>query len=576
MTLAQLRLLLVALLLALPGCRGGAPPTQPSRAPATTLPAAQAASSPFHDVAAQAGISVPLGPRDPSTLTIRDVMGCGCAFLDYDGDGKLDILLVGRDRLHLYHNLGNGKFEDVTARAFHSAPETPDLMGCSVCDYDQDGRPDIFVTGYGHTILYHNEGDGTFRDVTAGSGLEARDPYDWTTSAAWADVDGDGKPDLYVCRYVRFTPQDVQFTQFKALDGTNVAMAPGPQPYKAEFGSLYHNDGGGHFHDITARAGLGDARGKSLGCMFCDFNGDGKPDLFIANDTIRQDLYLNVGGGRFRNIAAEAGVEFDAAGLLMAGMGIDWGDYDNDGRFDLLVSNFSDTPKALYHNQGGNLFVDNASLAGIAAKSHAPLTFGANFVDVDNDGWLDIVFANGSVRSLAERIDSSGTYFEPCMLFHNEGNGRFEDWSGKAGPDFTRKIVGRGTAVGDYDGDGRLDLLIVNAEGQPLLLHNDGPVNHYLGLRCLASGGKSYALGARVTVKCGSLSQIREVRAAGSYLSTDAPDLHFGLGSATTIDSVSIRWPDGHASRFTSVRPDHVYVASAGDTQLKTAEQCRH
>jgi hypothetical protein len=554
---------------ALAGCRAAAPPAQSPRAAATVQPAIPAAGALFHDAAGAAGLNVPLGPRDPSALTILDMMGDGCAFLDYDGDGKLDILLIGRDRVHLYRNLGNGKFEDVTTQAFHNAPVTPNLMGCSVCDYDQDGRPDLFITGYGRTILYHNEGDGTFRDATAGSGLEARGPYDWTTSAAWADVDGDGKPDLYVCRYVRFTPQDPQLVPYKALDGSNVDMALGPQPYKAEIGSLYHNDGGGHFHDITAQAGLANSSGKSLGCMFCDFNGDGKPDLFVANDQVPQNLYVNLGGGRFKDIAAEAGVALGSNGTFIAGMGLDWGDYDNDGRMDLLLSNFIGMPKALFHNQGNNLFMDNASAAGISAPSLSSLTFGSSFADLDNDGWLDLVLANGHVQSLAERIDASSTYFESCLLFHNLGNGRFENWTARAGPDFSRKIVGRSIAVGDYDGDGRLDLLIVNAEGQPLLLHNDGPVNHYLGLRCLTANGKTYAIGARVTISYGSTSQMREVRAAGSYLSTDAPDLHFGLGAvAKSMDTITIRWPDGHMSRFTNVPPDHVYAVSAARNAL--------
>lgn len=442
-------------------------------------------------------------------------------------------------------------------------------MGCSVCDYDGDGRPDIFVSGYGRTILYHNEGNGTFRDVTAGSGLEARGPDDWTTSAGWADIDCDGLPDLYVCRYVRVRPTDKQFCAFDGLDGTAIMMACYPSVYPGERGSLYHNDGHGRFHDITRQSGLADTHGNGLGCMFCDFNNDGLPDLYIANDVRPGDLYLNQGHCRFRNIADEAGVAFDANGGLQAGMGVDWGDYDNDGRFDLLVAAFSYQPKCLFHNQGHNLFVNDTGESGLSAPSYSSLTFAADFVDVDNDGLLDIVLVNGHVQSMAERVDTTTTYSEPTLLFHNTGGGHFEDSTRDAGPDFMRKIVGRGMAVGDYDGDGRLDLLVVDAEGSPLLLHNDGPVNHFLNLRCLGRSGKSDAIGARVSVTTGKRTQICEVRAGGSYLSCDAPDVHFGLGNATKVDRLSIRWPDGQVALLSSVASNHSYIIDEAGKHLK-------
>jgi hypothetical protein len=523
----------------------------------------------FRDVADAAGIDLRWGPRDPSKLTILDMMGFGCAFLDYDGDGKLDILLVARDHVELYRNRGNGTFENVTAHAFPDAPRQPYLMGCSVCDYDLDGHPDIFVSGYGRTILYHNEGDGTFRDVTDGSGLAARGPDDWTTSAAWADIDGDGSPDLYVCRYIRFSPGDRQLCAYDGLDNAAVMMACSPTIYGVEHGSLYRNDGHGKFHEITQQAGLADAHGNGLGCMFCDFNNDGLPDLYIANDQCPADLYLNLGHGRFRNIAVESGTAYDSNGKLIAGMGVDWGDYDNDGRFDLLVAAFSNQPKCLFHNQGNRLFANNSGASGLSAPSLSSLTFGASFVDVDNDGLLDIVLVNGHVQSMAERVDTTTTYYESALLFHNEGGGQFRDITGDAGSEFTQKIVGRGIAVGDYDGDGRLDLLVVNAEGRPLLLHNEEHRNHFLSLRCFGGNGVSDALGARVSVTTGERTQMREVRAAGSYLSSDAPDVHFGMGDATKADKVTIRWPGGKVSSFASVAADHAYVLAKSDKALR-------
>ncbi|HLJ55748.1 MAG TPA: CRTAC1 family protein [Chthonomonadaceae bacterium] len=538
-------------------------------APKTGTPPAQAKAATggefsFVDVAERSGIKLRLGHADRSHVNILDGIGHGCAFLDYDGDGRLDVLLVANDGARLYRNRGDGTFDDVTAAALPPPPTRAHFLGCAVADYDGDGRPDIFLTGYGCTALYHNLGGGKFADATRGSGLEARSPHDWTTSAAWADVDGDGRLDLYVCRYIQFDPASKQFCRQKALDGASLEMACPPTTYPSQKGSLYRNEGGGKFRDVTAESGLATAHGKALGCMFCDFNGDGKPDLYVANDLKLGDLFMNVGGGKFRNIGPESGTALGADGGAMSGMGIDWGDYDNDGRFDLLAANYARQPKSLYHNEGGALFTDRSYASGIGAPSLLPLTFGVGFLDVDNDGLLDIVFANGHVDSLAERVDPTMSYFQSAQLFHNAGGGRFADASQQAGPDFTRKIVGRGLAIGDFDGDGREDLLIVDDEGAPLLLHNESTAkNHWLTLRCVWKSAHTYAVGARVSVTAGSLRQVREVRAGGSYLSTNAPDLHCGLGPSATSVSLEIRWPDGRKSRFTGLAPDHTYELSA-------------
>ena len=334
------------------------------------------------------------------------------------------------------------------------------LLGCAVADYDNDGRPDIFVSGYGRTILYHNEGNGTFRDVTKGSGLEARGPSDWTTSAAWADVDGDGRLDLYVCRYVEFNPAVEQLCSFQTLDGSTIKMACGPNAYKPQRGSLYHNEGGGHFKDITAPAGLENTHGDGLGCVFCDFNNDGRPDLFIANDRVLSDLYLNIGGGRFRNVGVEMGTAYNADGQAMAGMGLSAGDYDNDGRFDLLVATFQNEPKSLFHNDPPNptgnrnptptspksrfhidddlVFSQQSYPSGLGAATLPYVTFGATFIDTENSGVLDIVLVNGHVLSEVDKVDSSTSYPQPTLLFRNRGGGKFGDASAEAGPDFAR------------------------------------------------------------------------------------------------------------------------------------------
>ncbi|HEV2473419.1 MAG TPA: VCBS repeat-containing protein, partial [Chthonomonadales bacterium] len=330
-----------------------------------------------------------------SGTNILQTIGRGCAFLDYDGDGRLDILIVLNSGARLYHNDGAGRFSDGTSAALPPPPAHAHFLGCSVADYDGDGWPDIFLTGYGSTALYHNQRNGTFKDVTRGSGLEARGPYDWTTSAAWAYLGDSAFPDLYVCRYVSFTPASKQLCSFRTLDGGSIQMACGPGTYPSEYGSLYRNLGGGHFKDATREAGLAGTHGNGLGCMFCDFNNDGRPDLYIANDTKPCDLYLNIGHGKFRNISAESGTAYGADGQVQSGMGVDWGDYDNDGRFDLLVANFAGQPKSLYHNEGHNYFSNVSYASGIGAASQTQLAFGASFVDVDNDGLLDIVFTNG-------------------------------------------------------------------------------------------------------------------------------------------------------------------------------------
>ncbi len=553
------------------GCH---PPQRPSGARTQPVKAADAnaeARGLFRDVAATAGLNFRWGHSDREHLNILDTIGHGCAFLDYDGDGRLDILLVGDTGCRLYHNRGNGTFEDVTARALPAPPPVPGshLLGCAVADYDNDGRPDIFVTGYGRTILYHNEGNGTFRDVTAGSGLEARGPYDWTTSAAWADVDGDGKLDLYVCRYVEFTPASEQFCSYQALDGSILKMTCGPSVYKSQRGSLYRNEGDGHFKDITAQAGLNDTHGNGLGCLFCDFNNDGKPDLFIANDRQLSDLYLNLGNGRFKNIGVSSGTAYNADGQAMAGMGVSAGDYDNDGRFDLLVATFQNEAKSLFHNDGGMSFSQQTFLSGLGEATLSSVAFGASFIDTGNRGLLDIVFTNGHVMSQIERVDSSTAYLQATQLFRNQGGGKFVEAGAEAGPDFTRKIVGRGLAVGDYDGDGKLDLLLVDDEGAPLLLHNESKeAAHWLTVDCLRSPGGSEAVGARVTVTAGGKRQVAEVRAGGSYLSTDAAAVHFGLGSAKQADRLEIRWPDGRGRQFQAVAADRAYRVSPLDNRL--------
>ncbi len=533
----------------------------------------------YKDVSTQAGLNFHSEQTSRVHRNLRETLGNGCAFFDFDCDGHLDILLIDNDHVALYRNRGDGTFEDVSYKLPTIPPHTK-LQGCSIADYDNDGWPDIFLTGYGRTFLFHNIGESgsalrvksagktqnkQFVDVTLGSGLEARGPYDWTTSATWADVDGDGRLDLYVCRYVEFTPASNQLCSYVTLDGSSVKMACGPEIYPAQKGSLYHNMGGGRFRDITIESGLGNAHGKALGALFCDFNDDGLPDLYVSNDKMPGDLFVNVGKGHFRNIGVETGTAYGANGMTQAGMGLDWGDYDNDGRFDLLIATFEGEPKSLYHNEGRSLFTDKSYYSGIGAATLRTLAFGASFVDADNDGLLDIVFTNGHVLSEVEKVDPENSYPQPTQFFRNLGDGRFQDASAEAGPDFLRKIVGRGMALGDYDGDGRSDLLIMDAGGKPLLLHNEsGTGNHWLTLRCKRTPNGADAIGARVTILVGKRKYVAEVRAGGSFLSSNAPEVHFGLGASTLIDRVEVRWTGGRKSVFRNISADQTYQVSPG------------
>ena len=526
----------------------------------SVLPVVEPSPIQFHDVAKASGISFQWGHASKKGLTILDLVGHGCAFLDFNNDRKLDILLVAEDHCLLYKNRGDGSFEDVTETAFPNAPRKPRLIGCSVADFDGDGYADIFISGYGRNILYHNERNGTFKDVTAGSGLESRSPDDWLTSSAWANLDGSAVPDLYVCRYVLFNSKQIQLCRYPDLKGADLMMACGPLNYRPQKGSLFKNLGKGRFKDITKGSGLDETHGNGLACMFCDFQGTGKPGLYVSNDELQADLFAYQGSGKFKNVAVEKGVAFDGNGGVAAGMGIDWGDFDGDGKFDLLVSDFSGRPKSLYRNEG-DVFSQATFVSGLGNTTLQSLTFGATFIDADNDGKQDIVLTNGHIESEVELTDRVQTYAQATQILRNTG-GSFEDFTTKAGKDFMKHIVGRGIAVGDYDGDGRLDLLIADDEGAPLLLHNDSPAkNNWISLRCEDRSGND-AIGARVTFALNGKKRVGEVRSSGSYLSSNASALHFGLGDYSSIESLEIRWSNGSISRYRDVKAGRNYLAT--------------
>jgi hypothetical protein len=575
----------------------------------------------FVDEYPRSGISFVLGHGGRTPLNIRETLGHGAAMLDADGDGRLDLLFLGPDRVALYRNQGDWRFADVTAGS--GLAQQGYWQGVATGDVDGDGRVDLYLCGYGVQALYRNRGGGRFADVTAASGLTASGggaEVPWSTSAAFADVDGDGWLDLYVGRYVRFGPGTPQLCD---TDQPGVRSVCPPKVYEPQRGVLFRNQGGRRFRDETRARGLATAHGNALGVAFGDEDGDGWPDLAVANDELPGDLFHNRGGGRFANVGAASGTAYDADGRVHAGMGVDWGDLDNDGRLDLAVTTFWGEADCLYRNDGGGLFHDVAGETELARVGRPYVGFGVKFFDLDNDGDNDLVIANGHVADNADRLRRGDRYAQPTLLFRNDG-GRFHDITAAAGPAFTRPIVGRAVCAGDLDDDGRVDLVITNLEGPPLLLRNRVPASrrdvgrvvgrptpaasrreaghsepakkageprfgraadsgggrppgeaaekgaepcgHWLEVSLSGAPPNRQAIGARVTVRAGQQLQVREVTTAGSYLSASDVRLHFGLGArgdgaSAAVDEITVRWPSrrgaaAHGTRRRNVAAD--------------------
>jgi hypothetical protein len=529
----------------------------------------------FSDVAEAAGIRFRQGLDGKRPLTILEATGSGCAFLDYDNDGWLDLFLAGQPRCALYHNNHDGSFTDVT-RATGLGREGF-WIGCGSGDYDNDGFTDLFVTGYNTCALYRNNGHGGFTDVTAKAGIRDRA---YQTSCALGDVDRDGFLDLYICHYVQFGPREPQYCP---APGSDLRRTCGPDAYLPQVGVFYHNRGDGSFAEATKQFGLGTAHGKAWGAVFADYDADGWPDLYVANDEMPGDLFHNTGGGRMENVGPASGTAYSKDGSLQGGMGVDFGDYDNDGRLDLVVTNFWMEPNALYHNDGNGLFADRSYASGLASATLKRVGFGTRFLDADNDGWLDLFFLNGHVQD-THWIDPEQGMPERMQLFLNQGNGRFREVSGDAGEPFQRAVVGRGAAFGDFNNDGRVDIAAMDMEGDALLLRNDGSAaapqkQHWLTVRALTMPGPRDAIGAQVTLAAGGKQQLREVETSGSVLSANDPRLHFGLGSATRVDRLSIRWPDGATETRSSLPADqqitlrHTSLPLRGQRKVIRAER---
>ncbi|HEY7212762.1 MAG TPA: CRTAC1 family protein [Bryobacteraceae bacterium] len=525
----------------------------PLALPVICLAAETASPVRFTNVTSQAGIHFVHHSGAAGKKYLPESLGSGCAFIDLDGDGWADILLLndrdwantGKNYLPaLYRNNRNGTFSDITKGSGLDVQLY--AMGVGVADYDNDGLPDLYITALEGDRLYHNEGRGHFRDVTAPSGIHNAN---FGTSAAWFDYDRDGKADLIVANYVEWTPASDKRC---SMDGKTKSYCT-PEAYTGKSLKLYRNLGAGKFADVTAKAGLGDPSSKSLGITIFDYDNDGSPDVFIANDTQPNKLYRNNHNGTFTEAAVPAGVAYSEDGTARGGMGSDAADFDRSGRAGLVIGNFSNQSMALYHNEGNGLFVDRAVGGPIARASLRSLTFGTFFFDYDLDGWPDIFAGNGHLEPEIHKFSPNLEYAQPPLLFHNAG-GRFEDAGKAAGTDFTRPIVARGAAYADYDHDGDLDILINTNNGPAILFRNDGGnSNNWINVRLVGRQSNRSGLQAVVRVETASGKQWQSVHSGSSYASQSELALTFGLKQDRVVTQLDVVWPSGKKQQFTNL-----------------------
>lgn len=525
------------------------------------LAACDAPPAPAHfaEVAAASGLDFEMRSGGQVKNYILESKGGGGALLDYDGDGWLDIYFVNGAQLGstappnaLYRNQGNGAFGDRTQAAGVGGAQWG--MGCAVGDYDNDGASDLYVTNYGPNALYHNEGDGTFREVGQAAGV---DLADWSTSATFGDYDRDGDLDLYVAQYLQFAPERVPP---RGGMWKGVLVFAGPLGLTGAQDALYRNEDDGTFRNVTRQAHVERAEPTyGLAALFCDYDRDGDPDLYVANDSAPNFLYRNE-DGTFREIGIAAGAALSAEGIAQAGMGIAYGDYDGDGFGDFLVTHFEDDYNTLYHNRRNGTFAVASAAAGLAEPSLPHLAFGTCFLDYDNDQDQDIFVANGHVYPQIRHLNPDG-YAEPNQLFANEGPSAGYRFSSVEAGDLSLPAVSRGAAKGDYDNDGDVDLLVFNLDGPPSLLRNDsGNQLNWLSLLLVGTASNRDGIGARIALVSGGVEQIAERVSGGSFLSHSDGRVHFGLGANTTVERIEIRWPSGRTQYLEDVAANQFLV----------------
>ena len=486
---------------------------------------------------------------------LPETVGAGCAFLDYDNDGWMDIYLVNSGpcdfyepasplRNALYRNNRDGTFTDVTMKA--GVPGNAYGMGVAVGDYDGDGFPDMYVTQYPHSVLYHNNGDGTFSDVTAKAGVAAPG---WSTSAVWFDYDNDGKLDLFVCRFVDYSKDKLKFCGDLLTKERHYCI---PTIYDPMPCWLFHNNGDGTFRDVSKESGIGRVPAKAWGVVAADLNNDGRVDLYVTNDTVPNFLFANRGKGKFEEVGLLAGVGVSAFGKPRSGMGVDAADYDQDGWIDLFEANVDQEMFSIYHNDKNEVFSDVANPLGIGAATRLLSGWGLKFFDYDNDGNIDLLLCDGHPDDMVEQRVEGVKFREPMLLFRNPGKG-FENVSAQSGPIFSRPLAGRGMALGDFNNDGAVDVLVTQNNSAPVLLRNNaGRENHWLGVRLVGTKANIDAVGAKLTWQAGDFQRHVFKVGGGSYLSSHDPRMVLGVGKRTKIDWLEVTWPEpsGKTERF--------------------------
>jgi hypothetical protein len=519
------------------------------------------------DVTSAAGLQFHHNSGAYGGKLLPETLGSGCAFLDYDADGWQDILLINgmdwpeherqRSTLRLYKNNRNGTFTDVTRAAGLDIEMYG--MGVAVGDYNNDGFPDILITCVGQNRLFRNTGEGTFVDVTKKSGLGGRQAL--STSALWFDYDRDGLLDLFVCNYVKWSPEhDV----FCSLDGKHKSYCT-PEAYRGETSWLFHNRGDGTFEDVTAHSGIFDSSSKALGVAMLDYDHDGWPDLLVANDTQPNKLYRNLQNGTFRDLGMEAGIALSSEGKARAGMGVDTGDFTNSGTAGIAITNFDNEMIGLYREMKKGVYEDVSTQSGVGLASKNSLGFGCAFCDVNLDGYLDLVVANGHIDETVRNIRGNVGYAQPPQLFLNDGKGMFRDVASEAGGEFAQSKVGRGVACADFDRDGDVDLLITTNNGPAYLYRNDqGAGNRSIRFHLVGTKSNRDAIGAEVRIECGGVHQSRMVKSGSSYLSQSELPLTFGVGKHDQIDRVVIQWPSGRSEEYKRIAAGKAYQCVEG------------
>lgn len=526
----------------------------------------------LEDITAKSGINFSHTSSEDKKYIFESMSG-GVIIIDYDRDGwpdiyltnapTIDMALHGKTSLGaLYHNNHDGTFTDVTEKAGLTKPCL--AMGGAVGDYDNDGWPDLYITCLGGNILYHNNGDGTFTDVTAKAGVaDGR----WSAGASFGDYDGDGFVDLMVANYVDFRLDDLpQFGSKPYCKYRGVDVQCGPRGLKGAGDALYHNNGDGTFTDVSKSAGVSDPNGYyGLGVIWSDLNNTGRPDIYMANDSTPKFLYKNLGKGKFEEIGFESGTALSNDGSEQASMGIAVGDYNHTGRPSLSVTNFENENDDLYRNDGNWEFSEVSFSSGLALSALPWVKWGTAFVDLDNDGWLDLITVSGHVYPQMDQVTSDPGYRQPKLLSMNQGDGTFCDASDEAGPALKEKRVSRGLAVADLFNDGNMDVVINDLDGSPMILRNKGiPGRHWVSFELAGTKSNRLALNARIKIVAGGMTQTDEIHSGGSYLSQSDLRVHFGLGSAEKIDSVEIHWPSGAVDHVGSLAADHFYSVLEG------------